>query len=293
MAESQPTISDAAVIDAVEQPLTEAPATSGPVETAERIAFLSLAAELAKGLNVLVVDGGGGSLAGIAEHLDSVELEALPEKAGADYEMLVADLPADGGVAAQTVAAIAATLDPRRGFALVRVPNTAANAAVREHLSSAFTNSTGLRQANWIASAVLTDDLFALGDPAHAAAGTLRKGAEAKPGQELYTIVLAAHGELPKLRPQLALTRSPELRELTDELERTRLAAATAADQAQARAAQQDEIIRELQEEIAWLDEHELNLRVKIEKRPWALTLVGVWARFVGLVRRAKAKLSW
>lgn len=284
---------EAAVSAAERSVRPEAAAPADPVESAERIAFLSLAAELAKGLNVLVIEDGAGSLAGIAAHLDSVTLEELSAKQGAGYQMLIADLPADGGIAAQTVAEIASALDPGNGFALVRVPNTAANAALRDHLQGAFSNSLGLRQANWIASAVLTDELFGSGDPAQASATTLRKNADAAVGEELYTIVLAAHGELPKLRPHIAITRSRELRELTDELERVRAAASAAAQQATASAAAQDAVIRELQEEVAWLDEHELNLRVKIVKRPWALTLVNAWARFVGLARRAKGKLRW
>lgn len=302
MAETSPTVSDATAETAVPDqppgvseapPATVEPHAEGAVQSAERIAFLSLAAELAKGLNVLVVDDGAGSLSGIAAHLDSVAIEALSSKAGAGYEMLVADLPADGGIPAETVGAIASAVDASSGFALVRVPNTPANAALREHLRGAFAQALDLRQANWVASAVLADDLFTSGDPSHAAATTLRKGADAAPGEELYTLVLAAHGDLPKIRPHIALSRNRELRELADELERVRAAAAQAATQADARAAAQDDVIRELQEEIAWLDEHELNLRVKIEKRPWAMSAVNAWARFVGLARRAKAKLRW
>ncbi|MBK5231084.1 MAG: hypothetical protein JJE27_07940, partial [Thermoleophilia bacterium] len=97
--------------------------------------------------------------------------------------------------------------------------------------------------------------------------------------------------ELPDVRPHLALTRSRTLRELTDELERTREAARLTAAGAAAHAAAQQDEIRELQEQIAWLDEWELNLREKIEQRPWAMSLVKVWARFVVLARRVKSVL--
>lgn len=262
--------------------------TDAAIPATERIAFLSLAAALAKGRRVLVVDDGASSLSGIAAHLDSVTLAEAPGMTGAGYEMLVADLADTGGAAADAVSAFAGMLDAEAGFALVRLPNSPHFRQLHEQLKAAFAQTSELRQHNWVASAVLTDAQFSAGDPSRAAATTLRKAAAAAPGEELYTIVLAGNGALPRVRPHVALTRSRTLRELTDELERVREAARLAAAEAAAAAAAQHDVIRELQEQIAWLDEWELNLRERIEQRPWALSLVKAWARFVVLARRAK-----
>ncbi|MBK5230968.1 MAG: hypothetical protein JJE27_07340, partial [Thermoleophilia bacterium] len=178
------------------------------IPMAERIAFLSLAAELAKGRRVLVVDDGASSLSGIAAHLDSVTLSETPGMTGTGYEMLVADLTDAGEPASDAVSAFAGVLDAGVGFALVRLPNAPAFRQLREQLEGDFAQIRELRQHNWVASAVLTDALFSTDEPSRAAATTLRKAAGAAAGKELYTIVLAGNAELPDVRPHLALTRS-------------------------------------------------------------------------------------
>ncbi len=265
--------------------------TGQQIAAAERVAFLSLAAELAKGRRVLVVDDGASSLSGIAAHLDSVSSAEIEEQAGGGYEMVVADLSTEEAASTASAEALAESLADS-GFVLVRLPNAPGFAPFAERFANAFTRCVELRQANWVASAVLADALFTAGDPSRAAATTLRKGADAAPGEELYTIFAATNGDLPKLRPHVALTRSRSLRDLHEELDRVREAAQLASAENEARAAAQENTIRELQEQLAWYDEWELNLRDEIEKRGWAMTLVKAWARFVTLARRAKSVLG-
>ncbi|MBI4896772.1 MAG: hypothetical protein HY827_00195 [Actinobacteria bacterium] len=258
---------------------------------AERVAFLSLAAELAKGRRVLVVDDGASSLSGIAAHLDSVSSAEIDGQAGGGYEMAVADLSTEEAASAASAEALAESLDTA-GFVLVRIPNAPGFAPFRERFAGTFSNCVELRQANWVASAVLTDKLFTAADPGRAAATTLRKGADAVAGEELYTIFAATNADLPKLRPHVALTRSRSLRDLHEELDRVREAAQLSSVESEARAAALEDTIRELQEQLAWYDEWELNLRDEIEKRGWAMTLLKTWARFVTLTKRAKSVLG-
>jgi len=74
----------------------------------------------------------------------------------------------------------------------------------------------------------MNDSMFSAEEPGRAAAAVVRKTAGPPADGELYTIVLAGHGELPTSRAQLAVTRSPRLRELTDEIHALRTAAASA-----------------------------------------------------------------
>jgi hypothetical protein len=258
---------------------------------AERIAFLSLASDLARERNVLVIDDGASALAGIAAHLDSTPIGELGGAADGAYDLVVADvLNADQG-SFDGAAQLARIVAPETGFILMRVPNTPAFAPLVATVSGAFANVRTLRQHNWVASALFDDAAFAWDNPSQAAVASLRKLAGAAPGEELYTLVLAGHGDLPATVPHLAVTRSAAMRDLIEELhnERERAAAELASLQAENDA--QADRIRELDAQVAWFDEHELNLRDSIESRPWALKLLGFWTRSVSIARRAKNAL--
>jgi hypothetical protein len=82
------------------------------VAAAERIAFLALASELARGRNVLVVDDGASALAGIAAHLDSTAIAELAGAGDAAYELVVSDLLVAGEAEAGGVPQLARVVNP-------------------------------------------------------------------------------------------------------------------------------------------------------------------------------------
>lgn len=272
------------------EPATD-PLADEAVVRAERIAFLSLASDLARERNVLVIDDGASALAGIAAHLDSTGIGQLGGAAGGAYDLVVADILAADAAAHDGAAQLARIAAPESGFVLMRVPNTPEFAPLVASVTSQFASVRMLRQHNWVASALFDDAAFAWDNPSQAAVASMRKLAGAAPGQELYTLVLAGHGDLPATVPHLAITRSAAMRDLIEELhtQRERAAAELATLQAESHA--QADRIRELDAQVAWFDEHELNLRDAIESRPWAMTLLRYWERFVGLSRKIKNTL--
>ena len=46
--------------------------------------------------------------------------------------------------------------------------------------------------------------------------------------------------------------------------------------------------VRELEEELAWYDEHNLALRGAVESKPWAMTLVSFWSSAVSITNRVR-----
>lgn len=258
------------------------------VAAAERIAFLALASELARGRNVLVVDDGASALAGIAAHLDSSPIGQLETPADGAYDLVVADLLAADAEASAGVPQLSRVVSAENGIALVRLPNRPEFAPLRAALEQTFALTLSMRQHNWVSSAIFDDAMFQNDEPAKAVAASVRKLAAAEIGEELYTVVICAQKEFPDFRPQLAVTRSLVLRNLIEELVATRESAVLElADVAQQNKIQGDRI-RELEEELAWYDERELALRAQIEERGWATALVDLWARALAVSRRAR-----
>lgn len=262
------------------------------VAAAERIAFLALASELARGRNVLVVDDGASALAGIAAHLDSTAIGELASAEAGSYELVVADLiAADEGTIAG-VPQLAGLVNSEAGIALLRVPNRPEFAPLLESFTASFARSLTLRQHNWVASALLDDAMFANDDPSRAVAASVRKMAAAQPGDELYNVVIGAHGAFPDFRPQLAMTRSVVMREMIAELQLTRERAESQLADAQAVNSEQDARIRQLEEELAWYDENKLAIRGTVEQKPWAMSLLSIYSSVVSLAARVRNVLN-
>lgn len=284
-AEGEPPVSTSA-----NQPQPEEIADEA-IAAAERIAFLAMASELARGRKVLVIDDGASALAGIAAHLDSCPIGAIDEQPEGEFDLVVADLLVADDATTAGVAQLTRVVNASTGAALVRLPNRPEFAPLRQSIESTFTRNLTMRQHNWVASALFDDAMFANDEPSKAVAASVRKLAAAEPGGELYTVVLAAQGEFPDFRPQLAVTRSLVLRNMIAELHQTRERAAVDLAAARADNAMQADRIRELEEELAWYDEHQLALRSQIEDRAWAMALVDLWARALVLARRARGVL--
>lgn len=262
------------------------------IAAAERIAFLAMASELARGRKVLVVDDGASALTGVAERLDSASIADLDTHANGTFDVVVADLLAADNESAFGVEQLARIVNESSGAALVRLPNRPEFAPLKATLESTFSRTLVMRQHNWVASALFDDAMFVNDDPSKAVAASVRKLEAAQPGDELYTVVLAAHGEFPDFRPQLAVTRSALMRDLVNELHATRELAAQQLDERDARLAQQLERIRELEDELAWYDQRELALRKQIEASPLLTQLVDIWRRLVHLSRRVRNTLK-
>lgn len=262
------------------------------IAAAERIAFLAMASELARGRKVLVVDDGASALTGVAERLDSASIADLDTHANGTFDLVVADLLAAGNEEAFGIEQLARVVDAAAGAALVRLPNRPEFAPLQATLEGTFAKTLVMRQHNWVASALFDDAMFANEDPSRAVAASVRKLQAAQPGDELYTVVLAAQGEFPDFRPQLAVTRSALLRDLMTELHATRELAAQQLEERDARLQAQAEKIAELEDELTWYDEHELALRSEIEARPWAMNLLDLWGRLLRLSRRARNALN-
>ncbi len=272
-------------------PRAEAPVADEATAAAERIAFLALASELARGRNVLVVDDGASALAGIAAHLDSTGLGALGETESGQYDLVVADLLAADQTAAAGAAQLARVVSAEHGIALVRLPNRPEFAPLLAQFTGSFARSLTLRQHNWVSSALFDDAMFENDDPSRAVAASVRKMAAAAPGEELYNVVVAAHGAFPDFRPQLALTRSPELRRVLTELAEARESAERAHAESEARATEQEQRIRALEEELAWYDENQLALRETVDASALARTLLSIWVTFASNLDRVRRVL--
>ncbi|MGK2877399.1 MAG: hypothetical protein ACSLFF_02295 [Solirubrobacterales bacterium] len=258
------------------------------VAAAERIAFLALASELARGRNVLVVDDGASALAGIAAHLDSTEIGAIAEAPGGPYDLVVADLISADEANTTGVPQLAGVVGAEAGIALLRVPNRPEFAPLIASFKLTFARTLTLRQHNWVASALLDDAMFANDDPSRAVAASVRKMAAAQPGDELYEVVIGAHGAFPDFRPQLAMTRSVVLRRMIDELAAANARAVAELSDLTAENATNAARVRELEEELAWYDEHNLAVRSSVEQKPWAMTLLSLWSTVIRIASRAR-----
>jgi hypothetical protein len=261
------------------------------VAQAERIAFLALASELARGRKVLVVDDGASALTGIAAHLDSTELSGLDGPEAGIYDLVVADLILADDNAAFGVSQLARVVGQSEGVALIRVPNRPEFAPLLETFNESFARTLTMRQHNWVASALLDDAMFANDDPSRAVAASVRKMAAAEPGEELYNVVIGAQGAFPDFRPQLAMTRSVVLRELVAELQAERERAVADLADLTARNGEQAARIRALEEELAWYDENKLAIRGTVESKGWARTLLGLWVTFSSNFARVRQVL--
>ncbi len=281
----------AAEVRASGVPRAETPVADEAAAAAERIAFLALASELARGRNVLVVDDGASALAGIAAHLDSTGLGALAETEGGKYDLVVADLLIADDSATAGAAQLGRVVSAEHGIALVRMPNRPEFAPLLDQFTGSFARSLTLRQHNWVSSALFDDAMFENDDPSRAVAASVRKMAAAAPGEELYNVVVAAHGAFPDFRPQLALTRSPELRRVLSQLAEAREAAELARAESETRAAEQEQRIRALEEELAWYDENQLALRETVEASSFARTLLGIWVTVASNLDRVRRVL--
>jgi hypothetical protein len=262
------------------------------LQRAERMAFFALASELTRGRQVLVVENGDGVLAHVAEHFDSRAVGELAAVADGGYTAVVADISAADDDIAASAPHFARIVEASSGVALIRVPNRPELAGIRDAIAAGFANTRALRQHNWVASALFDDAQFAADDPGNAIPASLRKLAAAEPGEELYTLLLCGHGELPATPPQLALTRSAALRQLVDQLHRERETAKLALEEQRAINATQERRLAELELEMAWLDEHELTLRESAERHPWLMRLLVARAGGVTLWRRARNFLN-
>lgn len=261
------------------------------VARAERIAFLALASELARGRKVLVVDDGASALAGVATHLESTTSAALAEREPGSCELLVADLTDAAQLPADGAAALSRIVEPQAGTLLIRLPHRPEFAPLSITIAQSFPRSLSLRQHNWVSSALFDDAMFANDDPARAVAASVRKLAAAPADAQLYDVIVATHGSFPSFRPQLALTRSPELSHVLAELEDERTRAAAQQVEAAAAAERQEARIIELEEELAWYDENHLALRRKVERGGLAALLLSLWVFFAGNIGRVSRAL--
>jgi len=85
-------------------------------------------------------------------------------------------------------------------------------AELEEELARCFPAVRLCRQHTWITSGVLDDQRFAAGDDVALSDVELRKLARDEPGAELYTVALAALGELPQAQGVMELSAPVELR---------------------------------------------------------------------------------
>jgi hypothetical protein len=79
-----------------------------------------------------------------------------------------------------------------------------------------------------------------------------------------------------------------------DELQRGRLALARLAELERELALvrhHQDAKIAELEERLGWFEEHELDIRAQVERRPWLRACLTAWSSSVKVARRV-ARLS-
>jgi SAM-dependent methyltransferase len=89
-----------------------------------------------------------------------------------------------------------------------------------EALRRQFANVRLYRQADWIASAVLDDDLHGFEGQEPLRELQLRKAVAAEPGDELYTIALAGNGALPEPPASAVLGSAAEIKAVAEAGER-------------------------------------------------------------------------
>jgi ubiquinone/menaquinone biosynthesis C-methylase UbiE len=84
-------------------------------------------------------------------------------------------------------------------------------------LGGRFANARLYRQADWIASAVLDDELHGFEGEKPLGGLQLRKAVAAEPGDELYTLALAGNGTLPKPAASAVLGSAAEIKAVVEE----------------------------------------------------------------------------
>lgn len=178
-----------------------------------------------------------------------------------------------------------------------------------EHLRGQFANVEPLRQHNWVSTAIFDDESFALGDEALPIEARVAKAAGAIPGEELYTLAICSNADLPPVQNGVVITRDIQVKDWLEQIEAANRSVEIADQlvrQADSRADQavqrQSELKTELvearatweasmaalQDQIAWVETHELDLRPHIERHPWIGKLVGLWVFCVHASRRVR-----
>jgi hypothetical protein len=72
------------------------------------------------------------------------------------------------------------------------------------------------------------------------------------------------------------------------ELQITRQRAEAELVEAKAENVEQAARVRQLEEELAWYDEHNLAVRDTVESKPWAMSLLKTWSSVVSILGRAR-----
>jgi len=84
---------------------------------------------------------------------------------------------------------------------------------LEQALGARLANVCLVRQNDYIVSALLSDETYAMGDGATVPDAAIHKQIASTPGQEIYTVALASDESLPELGQVLAMTGTLELRE--------------------------------------------------------------------------------
>ncbi|MBJ7348598.1 MAG: class I SAM-dependent methyltransferase [Thermoleophilaceae bacterium] len=168
-----------------------------------------------------------------------------------------------------------------------------------QSLQAKFANVLPLRQHNWVSSAILGDGEFGFNDPHTALNVDVRKVFPAEPGQELYTMAVASNAPLPDVGNLVMLTQGIEVREWIaqilegrQQLEAAQSSVAELTEELAVTRATNSEKLAELEEKLAWVEEHDLYLKDLTEKSRVARTIIELWAKSRSLHRRIKRKLN-
>lgn len=282
--------------------------TPGGIEDAERVVYIALACELARGRSALVVDDGVGALREAATRVTSRPLNELEVVADGDFDFAVIDVTTPSA----DLSDFSRVVNPRTGFAVARFPNDINFVEARASFVRGFGNAATLFQQEWTTSSLFSEAMALHDHPARAVQSSVRKLAAAQPGEERFHIVVAAHGPMPKLAPQLAVASGSAQRELIISQEE-RIASQSAQLEAQRQQitalsdrlelAQEDLAAREsepapatdlseelaaaeariaeLEAELSWYPANRLPVKAQVEEREWASSLLSVWRRAV------------
>lgn len=84
---------------------------------------------------------------------------------------------------------------------------------LEQALGTRLANVGLVRQHDYVVSALLSDETYAIGDGATVPDAAIHKQIAGTPGQEIYTVALASDGPLPELQQVLTMTGTLEMRE--------------------------------------------------------------------------------
>lgn len=278
----------------------------GGIEDAERVVFLALACELARDRSVLVAETGDSALAAVATRVDSSAIDQLSEAESGAVELAVTDVLSPES----DLSEFARIVDPETGFAVARFPNSIEFVDARNSFVRGFSKAVTLHQQEWTTSSLFSEAMAQHDHPARAVQSSVRKLAAAQPGEERFHIVVAAHGPLPKLAPQLAVASGSAARERIEsqsqliDQQRVQITALTdrlaLAQEDLARAEEQqipdhsealaaaEARIAELEAELSWYPENRLPVKAQVEQREWAQSVLAVWRRAVRRVEQLR-----